>query len=230
MKHLLNVLMIATVTMSLVACGQQGGKKNSGRVGRSARSFGISDVRFGQQTVPYIGQQSVSGSGRAWGGIYTGGYFTEEEFNYNLHDFVAATMDSSQLGTVSGQQNANTGVRFWGSVQTNGQFNPNGGGSAGILSQNSELRIVIWDSYAGHYDSTGELITEVPVHMRGTASGEVVGNQARVRFSDDYGWIELNGTFNGQYFQGTAFFDNNGGYANYLGMFTIPTCSFFRCY
>lgn len=228
MKRLFNILMIAVVALPLVACGNlKGDKKGSVRTGRAGRGMS-NEVNSGQRTAPFVGQQSVT-TGQVWSSLYGGSLLSDQDFNWNLQDFVAATMDPSQMGYVSSQENATTGIRFHGRAQTSTVFNPNMNMNANIVAQNSELRIVIWDSFAGHNDSTGELITEIPVHMVGTATGEVVGRTARVRFSDSYGWIELYGTFDGQYFRGNAFFDNTNGYANYLGMFAIPTCSFFRC-
>ena len=225
----IHFFVFTSMILSTVACDQNKGQPGSVQVGRAARGFG-GDVMAGQPTAPKVGQVSPV-SGRTWYPIYGGSYFSEEEFNYNVHDFVANIMDPQNLGSVSSQINASTGIRFWGRAEVNGAFNPSTYMNTTIRPQNSELRISIWDSYAGSRDSTGELISEIPVHIVGTASGEIRGQTARVRFQQDpYGWIELYGQFNAQTFQGTVFFDNTGGYANYLGVFSIPTCSFFRCY
>ncbi|MGE0764383.1 MAG: hypothetical protein AB7N80_13965, partial [Bdellovibrionales bacterium] len=226
MKRLSHVLMIALVALPLIGCGDKGDKKSKVSVGRTSR--GYSEVQTaGIRSLPAPGQQSTV-SGKVWGSIYIDGYYvrSQQEFNWNVHDFVAATMDPAQLGDVSGQSNASTGIRFWGYAGTNTTINPNGSNNAQIIGTQSELRMVVWDSYAGYLDSQGELITEVPVHIRGNATGQVTGNSATIRFQDQYGWIELHGTINSQYFRGTIFFDNTNGWANYLGEFSVPTCAF----
>ncbi len=238
MKRIFMVLTLILMALPIVNCAPKGDKKSSVRVGRTARGYSDA-VNAGTRQVPsagenYDGGQSSVGIGKSWGGVYIDQQNqwvnTDYLFNENVHDFVAAHMNPQDLGSVSGQMNATTGIRFWATASTGQPVNPNGNNNISINGEGSELRIVIWDSYAGYIDSNGELITEVPVHIRGTAWGNVTGNRAVIRFQDQYGWIELNGQFDSNYFQGTMFFDNTNGAANYLGRFYVPTCGFFRCY
>jgi len=78
-------------------------------------------------------------------------------------------------------------------------------------------------------EMNGEVIPEYPVHMRGNAVGQIQGNSADIYFQDQYGWIRFYGNFDSQYFYGRVYFDNTNGWANDMGDFYIPTCSFFRC-
>lgn len=52
-------------------------------------------------------------------------------------------------------------------------------------------------------------------------------------FQDQYGWIELQGTFNGNSFSGQVFYGPGARASStnitYLGSFNFPTCSFFYC-
>lgn len=219
--------MIAFIALPLVACNK-GTKKNSSiSVGRTVRGptqlvpNGTAPTQLPGWNTSTAGTPGTNNNGRLWGAIHSGSSMTEDSFNQSVHNFVSATLDPNQLGHVSGNIYASTGVRFWGYVEVNG---------TSIVAQSSELRVVIWDSYAGYVDASGDLITEYPVHMRGNASGWVSGNQAVVRFQDQYGWIELRGNFDSQYFSGVVWYSNNNGAQGQLGDFFVGTCSFFRCY
>lgn len=235
MKEVLKVMFITLLAIPLVACPQKEKKRGSiaarqargqAELGRTPGNPGVPGVNTNDPNRAYSPQ-----GGRLWGAVYHGNQLDNQTFNYWTHEFVAATMPREELGTVSGELNQSTGIRFWGYAEPNGAFNPsNTNQRLSISPSNAELRVVIWDSYAGQVDSTGELITEYPVHIRGQASGEIVGNKAWVRYQDSYGWVELNGSFDTQYFSGWMMFDNaNGGSAGPLGFFFVPTCSFFRC-
>lgn len=236
MKAFLKLLLIAAIASPVVACQKSDNKRGSIRTQRTARGAPYVRPETSTQGLPQPGvqyptQPGAPSGGRTWGAVHGGnGRISEVEFDARIHDFVAATMNPMELGSVSGQIGAQTGVRFWGFVEPQGtRFNPMGMGSANISSTNSELRMVIWDSYAGMIDVNGELIPEYPVHIKGNAVGQIQGNNADIYFQDQYGWIRFYGTFDSQYFYGRVYFDNTNGWANDMGDFYIPTCSFFRC-
>lgn len=227
-----NLFLTVFSVVALVACAPQSSNKKT-KVSTQRTARGYSDAQyFNQRSAPISGQASAV-SGQTWAAILidpSNQYVsTDALFNQNIHDFVETIMDPSQLGYVSGQPNAATGVRFWGLVQTSNIINPNGQNNVQVIAANSEIRMTIWDEYAGKVDSSGELVPEVAIDMRGSASGYISGSTAVVRFQDNYGWVEFYGTVSGGYFQGQVFFDNTGGAANYLGKFAVPVCSFFRC-
>lgn len=239
MDRLIKIIVIAAMALPLVACNNGGSKKGSINTVRQTRGIAApyGGGPMGPQGVPQPGQPNTfnpgntqTGQNRLWGAIFAGSLLSMEDFDYNLHDFVANIMSPTDLGYVSGNYTDSTGVRFWGYVEpSSGVLNPNGMSNVTINSTRAELRIVIWDSYAGQVDSSGELITEVPVHIRGGASGSITGNYATIRFTDKLGFIELSGYFDTNYFHGTVWFDNTNGYANYMGEFAVATCAFFRC-
>lgn len=170
------------------------------------------------------------GGGRTWGAMFAGSSFSNSDFDNNVHALTSATMDPSQLGFVSGDLNQSTGVRFWGYAEAgSGAFNPNGMNYTTIRPNTAELRMVIWDSYAGNLDLSGDVVPEYPIHIRGSASGEIQGDQAWVRFTDKFGTVDLVGRFDSQVFSGYVAFSNKNGAAGYVGEFFIQTCSFFRC-
>lgn len=172
--------------------------------------------------------------GTAWGQIWRQN-LSQNQFYSAVQGLVSSTIDPYSLGAVSGDVNQNTGVWFWGDVRmAQGFFNPNGNQSAQINGAVAELRIVIWDSFAGQ-TVNGARVPEYPIHIRG-ASGTVQGNQASIIFQDGYGQIRLDGTYNANYFSGTISYANSRRYdgstpgaTSSLGSFYVPTCGFFRC-
>ncbi len=231
-------LIILVMSIMLTACGKKEKKEPISL--RGARG-GVSDTG----SMPTAGGGSTGGtyqpaSGKTWGEI-TRGSFTQNQFNDFVRYFTSATLDlyadPSEIGYVSGDSNQSTGIRFWGQVATQTAFNPTASVSTQITSASSELRIVIWDSYAGQKDASGQTIPEYPVHIKGNASGSINGNQATITFNQPgFGSIKLQGTFDQNTFQGWASFDNETywdgqkpGAANYLGQFRVSTCGFFNC-
>lgn len=245
MRALLKALFFITMTLMLTACPSKKDKKESivGRGGRGQTEVGTNNI--GPNGIPTQNQQGQQNrsyqpvDGHYWGEIIRGG-FSQQDFYTAVRGFVSSEINSydepSELGYVSGEPGQSTGIRFWGQVETTSGFNPNGTTSGQIRSETAELRIVVWDSYAGQTDASGQVIPEFPVHIKGNASGTITGNQAVIRFRDHAGWVELQGTFNQDYFQGWVEFDNDQfwdgrrpGAAGYLGYFYVKTCGFFKC-
>lgn len=231
MENVIKLILLTMVALPLVACQQD--KSNSRTSVRSRTTRGDSAIStLGQNPgIPRLNTNSGGpgspSAGRVWGSIYG---MAGVDFQQSVQNFVSSTMDPNLLGTVSSNYNDSTGIRFWGYVETQtGQFNPTGGNNVAVTSANSALRVVIWDSYAGSVDANGQIIPEYPVYMQGTAGGTIQGNRADITFTDGFGYIYVYGTFDASYFQGYVWYDNNGGAANHLGAFYIPTCSFFRC-
>lgn len=244
MKRILTTLLLVVMVAPLIGCQKESKSSDSNsrvryRGARGAPELGYNrnyNDPFYNPGIPrpdqgYYGRQFSPRDGKPWGTIYGGSILSDTQFNYNIQDFLAPAMDPMDVGYVSSSANDSTGVRFWGYIEpSRGYFNPNGMSQTTIRSNNSELRLTIWDEYTGSIDASGDLVTDIPWHAKGRAEGEIAGNTARIRFiKEGVGWVELYGSFDAQYFSGTVWFDNNRGYANYLGAFYISTCSFFRC-
>ncbi len=243
MKSFLKLFLILMVIAPLVACQQQKSKKRSEirRGGRGAPAVqpGAPNVTLPQLGQATPGQVGAHPTGMPFGAIVSGDGLDDVTFDRYIHDFVSATMPRHELGTVSGQMNQSTGVRFWARIApATGAFNPNGM-NATINQADSELRIVIWDTYAGTYDATNELIPEYPVHVKGTAQGQITGNRFDIYFSQTYksvnntqetGWFRFQGDFTNQWVKGRVWYANGGSTGfNDMGNIVIPTCSFFKC-
>lgn len=250
MRRPIYILIFLSLALSLSGCGK---KKNSEsiRSGRCARGGCATDTNNGGGDTQNPGTnqnpaETISGGTQStlWGQIHKGSY-SQTQFYDGVKGFVSANINSygepSELGHVSGDIDQNTGVWFWGDVRTqSGYFNPNGSQSAQLDLTTAELRIVVWDSYAGQTDSAGQVITEYPVHIRGATRGWVSGNQVTVRFEDSYGWVELVGEYDANYYSGYVQYSNNtfwdggtrdgvSGARGVMGYFYVPTCGFFRC-
>ncbi len=236
------------IVAPLMACQKQESNKRSGiRKGSRGAPAIQAGMTKGQAQIPQLGQATpgqigAHPAGQPFGAFVSGDGLDDYTFDRYIHNFVSATMSSDQLGTVSGQMNQTTGVRFWARVApTAGAFNPNGMNSQ-IAAAGSELRIVIWDAYAGQYDINNELIPEYPVHVKGTAVGQINGTSFDVYFSQTYknfnnvdetGWFRFHGTFTPQWVQGRVEYVNGYSASNSqlldMANIVIPTCSFFKC-
>ncbi len=216
MKTTIKLSVLILVVATQLACQEKPDTKTS--VGtRSTRG-----TPTGIGGLPGVGTSTGAATPKGtadFGPIYGGNVWNDYDFNDIVHQFV--NLGSDLFGTVSGQLNQSTGIRFFAYVDYSGNQ---------VVAANSVLRMVIWDSYAGQINpSTGKPITEFALDIAGRASGEVNNTYARVRFTDNAGFVEFYGPISQGYFSGEVWFDNTDGAANKLGAFYIPICSFFRC-
>jgi hypothetical protein len=152
-----------------------------------------------------------------------------------ISGFTEAKYPPEYLGFVSTTASGGTGAFLGGRVELQtGVLNAVGSQSANIRSD-SKLLVEIHDEYTDRPDASGQLVKPLWRAFTG-ASGNVQGNRAIIRFTDEYGSVTLDGTFSGQLFYGTFEYDNartwdgNGaGAAGTIGNFRLPTCQFFRC-
>lgn len=230
MKNLVGSIVLGSLVFGLAACAKKD-KRQRISVGRDAR--GPSEVNqrgATDQNGQPIKFDPVNGT--SWGEI-TGS--PQNLFEEAVRYLVSASIDPKELGSVSGQSGQNTGVRFWGVVETESSFTQ-GPSRQAIRLNTAELRITIWDSFAGQTDSAGNVIPEYPIHFHGAAEGYVDGTRAVLTFSDSLGKIILDGTISKDYFQGAIRFDNvqywdgrTPGAEGTIGSFKVPTCGFFKC-
>lgn len=251
MKRPLYILITLIMASGLTACGKK--KQSESIRGRCSRGACAADTQQGNPDAGSTGDTgTVTGSGEViggtsnttWGQMHKGNA-TQAQFYEGLEGLVSANINSygdpSELGYVSGDVDQNTGVWFWGDVRTtSGYFNPQGNQSAQIETSSAELRIVVWDAYAGKTDAAGNVIPEYPIHIRGASRGYISGKNVTLRFEDDYGYIELVGTYDSNYYSGTVSYQNKvfwdggirqgvRGAKGVLGYFYVETCGFFRC-
>jgi hypothetical protein len=221
----LYILFLVICALGFTACAKKGNKTPILSGARNDRTNG-DDNQASNYNTP--------SSNTTWGDVISDNY-DSATFEAQFKALMGATIPAEYIGTISGQEGDSTGVRFWGVVTLqSGRLNPNGG-SYGNLSTSSKLRIVIWDSFAGQTDSSGKTIPEYPIFMPKLASGSINGKSADLTFSDSYGSIRLNGTFDSSTFEGTMSFtnsrqaDGSAGASGTLGHFRVDTCGFFQC-
>ena len=229
MKKTLGLLLL--VVLAFTACG----KKDEGTRGENAATARNTRSNGWGSTFDKNGPLGTTQlSGRVYGD-------SQEGFMDYVRGLVSATIPEDYLGSYvsAGLDGDNrTGVFFGGQVAlTNGSVASGGLGSGTRQSVHSRSRLLItvYDNMVGRKDESGETIGAVPIYME-NASGFVQGNQATITFSDDYGTIQMDGTFDGQYFTGEMSYDNNvmydgssPGAAGVGGYFRVPTCQFFVC-
>jgi hypothetical protein len=211
MKYTL--LLALLVTMVAFSC--QKGSNNSG----GAISQRNSRVQVNSNNLPSPYQNETSqGSFRytqSTGRIFTEARFANE-FNGAIAALVSATLQPEDLGYV----NPLSGVKLKGYVELDHQGR--------MLPSNSQIKIEIHDEFTGQ-SQNGVTIPPIIISVPG-ASGFASGGQAQLRFEDQLGWIQLNGTYgDGGRFFGVLSFQNSNGRSGENLSFEIETCGFFRC-
>lgn len=218
-KTLLKVFLAIFMASFMSACG---GKKGMGRTSiRSASgSGGISTAGFNQKCAN--GQSAV-------GAVFDSGVMSGGTFRDRVLALVSATMDPSSFGDISGQYGASTGIDMRLRLLVNG--------SGQVDASQSQVQLVIYDSFVGQTNNaTGSVINPYPITLTGSAVGSVnqATRQFQVTFSDQYGSIRLNGTWNDTQATGVVDFQNTQHYSGgapasgTLGSFVFPTCALFN--
>jgi hypothetical protein len=167
------------------------------------------------------GQQAV-------GRIYESGNTASNSsltFEQRVKGLLSATVDPQFFGTISGSGNdAQNGVTIEGRLR----YDANGT----VLLDQSNVKIMIYDSFVGQLDSQQQVIQAYPINFNAAAAG-TMNLQTKVfmlKFKDEFGEITLNGTVNAANVSGTISYQNDknvtGGSlsAGFLGEFSIATC------
>lgn len=253
------LVLVAVGSLFLGGCAPKQNARGSIRgVGRTSRGdFSQSNSGTMTNGIPTANASSAQNgpyeptSGKYWGAIVRGNY-DQATFQARVSDLLSNISNSNgtpiSLGVVSGDPGQSTGIRFWGNIEgLGGVINPNGGNSLQVNPATAHLRIAVYDSLVGTADQSGNLLTEIPIDIASgvpsySVSGTISGNTATIYFTDDFGTIELSGTFNASTFTGWIYYDNNFywdtpnkssalrlGAAGYLGVFSVYTCGFFQC-
>lgn len=249
-----NLVLLCLVVLSvgfLNACGKKDNKRTSisDRQARDAAPGATQPGEADHQTTD--GGAKSSSRGYVYGQIYAGG--SEAEFDENVRGFTSSTIDpwgdpnngvTPELGTVSGQLNKTTGVWIRGDAYVQGgTFDPSGTNKRPLDVSRTGVRIIVWDSYAGKTDTSGQVIPEYGVSFTSATSNSYINYSTKtavITFQDDYGWVKFSGQFDADYFWGTVEYQNfdyvrsilapnDGKWGGYLGDFYISTCGFFYC-
>lgn len=163
------------------------------------------------------------GTNKQWGVITNsnGDQAFWQELYYFTYPQVGDNGDAV-VGYVSSQPNQSTGVFFNGNAQTVG-------GSifssinAYLNLTNVQLEIDIYDDKVSQYGPIS--------HPYTNGSGSVQGGYITLNFQDTTSLVTMNGTIQGQMFNGQIYYSNSstGGQSRQLGSFTVPVCGFFVC-
>lgn len=203
------LIMLMGLSLMLAACGK---KKDS----NEATVTAAREARAGANssgTLP-SGQAYTPGTEVA---VYAQDSYYNQ-FNQAIKVLVSATMDPSNVGNVDNRN----GVKLRGSVTINTS-------TGRIDTANSKIELSIQDDLK---NSDGELYQPIVITVLGT-SGTAMNGQVNLTFSDQYGSINLTGTYDANTFRGNVNFQNaksyNGLSGGTLGSFEVPVCGFFKC-
>lgn len=185
------------------------------------------NTRLNQVNTLNTGLTCVNGNSNI-GTIYdqNGGFsLTAGSFEDRVKALLSATINPSEVGTISAGPSDSTGVRFTGTikVETNGQ----------VTLSATKIKILVYDSYVlnSQFASDGKKFEPIPIEFTSAAEGRFDSTGSGfVLFRDSYGEIRLDGQYDNQYFKGTVSFRNTqsvlGGTAaqGTLGQFYVARC------
>lgn len=208
------VLLVSIV--GLTGCQKEQGGTAIGRVGNGGAVFAAAN------------QVAVNGK-------LTDSSVSQSTWQDAVSGFIEGKYPPEYLGFVSTTASGGTGAVLGGRVElSTGTLNSAASTNATIRAD-SKLLVEIYDEFTNRPDSNGRNIEPL---WRGftSATGTIQGNRAIITFTDEYGSVTLEGTFNGQVFYGIFEYDNvrrwdggSEGAAGFIGNFSLPTCQFFRC-
>ncbi len=213
-KSLMKIVGLILAMFALAGC-----QKDKASVTMSSSFMGVRGAS---------GVQNQAAMSLSTPGVVYSDVTNQNAFQQAVAGLLSTDTPEESVGFVSCRAENNTGVFIGGRVGVNGGvLNSTSWGSVGV-DPNSLLLITVYHSNAG---AAG--LPKLPFNR---ATGYISGQSAIIEFSDAYGSIKMQGTFNAQRFQGTISFDNGirydgarPGAAGTLGYFDIGTCEFFRC-
>ena len=226
------LIAILLLAFTAIGCGKKDDKAAINNVqGREERGGGQVVQGAPEDTSGAFGSSAIELDGQIF-------HNDPNVFQKNVRGFVDATLPGDYLGYVGTGFDGRTdsGVFLGGKVSlVSGTLDPVNGTSRVAITANSRLLVVVWDEYVGKKDDKGQTLPAIPVYLT-KASGIVEGKQAKLVFEDEFGTIELEGSFDRDFFDGNIHFDNRKKYdgsglgsAGTLGGFRIPTCRLFNC-
>lgn len=212
----MKILMSFVVLTTLAAC-------SNGADLRSARASNQATGVTGSG-----GSSSCGVTTQVAGRVYDGGGSSSYTFEQRVKGLLAASVDPQYFGTISGDSASTaTGVSMEGKIVYDASGNVN-------VSQ-TNLKLVVTDSFVGQTDASGKLVTAYPMNFASASSGTVniAAKTFTVLFKDSYGEITLTGSYNSSTTTGSITYTNfstvaSGNFptSGTLGAFQISTCSF----
>ncbi|MGE5085367.1 MAG: hypothetical protein ACM3MG_03645 [Bacillota bacterium] len=208
-KTVLGALMV--LSMALTACGKKDAGSAVRVAGRGGSVVTSATCSSGQMATGRIYDPSNSGS-----------------FESVVKIFVSATIAGSSFGTIDGSGSGTNGVFLTPSLQFDSAGN--------IVKTNSSILIKIVDSYVG-MPSGDHTIQPYEIQFTNAYSGTIdkASRTFNVTFQDQYGYIQLSGSYDNSYASGTVNFQNytsvdgsSTGSAYRMGTFYVPTCGLLK--
>lgn len=198
---------LAFALSTAVACGKN--KKDEGVPVSGERVVGPTNLPLGNGTLAGTQSARVVGTG-----------MTQAQFDENVKILLSAPPGSKpeEVGSVDLQQG----------IQIAGKVGLNHSNGTAISTGSPALKLLIADSYTRSGQAEPFSIT------LSTVSGGASNGVVNLVFSDNYGTITINGTYDASNIRAKVTFANTqGSYLNRtsgtLGDFVIQTCAFFIC-
>ena len=173
--------------------------------------------------------QAVAATGVQINGVVTNLDVSASDFTEGAKDFMEWIISRDYVGDVS-RTGGDSGFFVGGRLEmANGQPLSTFNGRSDI-AQNSKLLVAVYDKIPNQQN-----LSPLPARVFTRASGTIAGNNIYVTFSDDYGTVTLDGSYDDNVAVMKLTYDNSRnyqghqGHAGKLGVLKVPKCQFFRC-
>jgi len=227
MKNVIkNVILLTIIALTFVSCNpkQESATKRTNAV-RAATVAGTTNGTFTQS---FCGN-NLSSIGTIYDQGTQASLYSNGNFEARVKGLLSATIDPSEIGTISSSANDQTGVRFQGTIKVDSN------GSVNL--QESKILIKVYDSFVLQSASDGSnQYQPIPIEFTTAASGQfnMQTGSGYVIFSDQYGDVRFDGNLSGEYLSGQVSFVNRtnvtGGSAasGVLGQFYVARCGIIK--
>ncbi|MGE3756276.1 MAG: hypothetical protein AB7H97_00890 [Pseudobdellovibrionaceae bacterium] len=217
------LITIALILSGLVfsGCAKKQDKQRVNGAGR-----GTTATATAGGAVP-AGSASTNYKKGVWGEVYRAEDATQDDFQIEVGNLVSASIDPEAIGTVSGTPGDTTGIRFNGIIVVK---------NGTVDKAKSQLRLAIWDSFAGTKDGSNT-IPEYPIYFDKLTDYVFKNNNTEIglKFEDAYGYVIMEGVTRGSLFEGEIRFKNHKSYdgsspdetEHLLGRFAVELNGFF---
>lgn len=147
-------------------------------------------------------------------------------FEDRVKAFLSATINPTEIGTISSSATDPTGVRFQGVISLNSS------GQVNLTS--TKIKILVYDSNVlnSQYATNGQKYEPIPVEFTTAVEGrfDLTTGAGYVIFRDSYGEVRFEGKYDAQFFSGTVSFKNTQAVSGItvqsgaLGQFYVARC------
>lgn len=220
------VVLLTLIALSFVGCDPN--KETTKRTAGNARTETVAGNTNTVFTQSYCGA-NLSSIGTIYDQGTSASLYSSGNFESRVKGLLSATINPSEVGSISAGPSDQTGVRFQGTIkiESNGTVN---------LSQ-TKILIKVYDSYVLQSAQAGtNQYQPIPIEFTSAAAGQfnMQTGSGYVIFRDQYGEIRFDGNLSGDYLTGQVSYVNTANVTGQaaaqgvLGQFYVARCGIIK--